>query len=140
MTTLGLARVGCSRCSIKLFVMALARLKLLCRRAKALPASVLRHVRAYLCVYVQWHVPVWVEWLLDDKIRAVPRCGTRTRSVLIVLASSARIPAADYQPTQNSFPDTEPLPMQTVVDDPVTVTVKIVVKYKPWESKLPRTR
>ena len=120
--------------------MALARLKLLCRRAKALPADVLRLVRAYLCFYVQWHVPLWVEWLLEDKIRALPRCGTRSRSVLIVLATSARIPVADYRPDQNSLRDTGPLTRPFAVDYPVTVMVKIVVKYKPWESNLPQTR
>ena len=120
--------------------MALARLKLLCRRAKALPADVLRLVRAYLCFYVQWHVPLWVEWLLEDKIRALPRRGTRSRSVLIVLATSARIPVADYRLDQDSLRDTGPLTRPFAVDYPVTVMVKIVVKYKPWESNLPQTR
>ena len=119
--------------------MELARLKLLCRRARALPAEVLRLVQAYLVLHVQWHCPLWVEMLLEDKIRAMPRCGSRSRSFRIVMATSARIEYADYRQDQVSLYDRGPL-QAPEADQPVDVVVTMATKFKPWEHRCPRTR
>ena len=85
--------------------MAVARLLLLCRRTRALPAEVLRLVRAYLVLHMTWQCPLWVERLLDDKVMAMPRCGSRSRSFRIVLTATGTIEYADYRDDANRIYD-----------------------------------
>ncbi len=118
--------------------MAVARLLLLCRRTRALPAEVLRLVQAYLALHMRWQCPLWVERLLDDKIMAMPRCGFRSRSFRIVLTATGTIYYADYGQDGNHIygePLRAPEPVQ-----PVDVEVKLVTKYKPWKHRRPQTK
>ena len=119
--------------------MELARLKLLCRRASKLPNEAMWLVWAYLCFHVQWHVPLWMERLFENRKRSMPRCGSRSRSFRIVLATRARIDYADYRQDQISWYDKGPL-QSPVAGRPVEVVVKIVIKFKPWKDHSPRAR
>ena len=55
--------------------MALTRLELLCRKAKAMPADVLLLVQAYLAVHVGIRCPVWLGQMLEEKVRGNPFRG-----------------------------------------------------------------
>ena len=85
--------------------MAAARLLLLCRRTRALPAEVLRLVQAYLVLHVPWLCPLWVERLFNDKVMATPQCGSRSRSFRIVLAARGTVAYADYRDDANRIYD-----------------------------------
>ena len=56
--------------------MAAARLLLLCRKTRALPAEVLRLVHDYLFVHMA-NCPVWLNGMLADKERGLPRARNR---------------------------------------------------------------
>ena len=117
--------------------MAAARLLLLCRKTRALPAEVLRLVHAYIVVHVGWRCPAWVEQLFEDKVIALPRSGPRTRSFRIIFIASATIEYADYRQEENLY-DCSP-PHAPEPDQPVDVEVKMVTKYKPWKHPYPKT-
>ena len=121
------------------FVMAVARLLLLCRKTRALPAEVLRLVQAYLAVHVGWRCPTWVRQLFEDKVKALPRSGPRTRSFRIVLAASGTIEYADYRQEEDSWYNCGPL-RAPEPDQPVVVEVRMVTKFKPWKHPYPKTK
>ena len=119
--------------------MAATRLLLLCRKTRAWPAEVLRLVQAYLAVHVGWRIPMWVQWLFEDKVRALPRSSSRSRSYRIILTASATIEYADYRQDKNRIYDCGPL-RAPEPDQPVDVEVKMVTKYKPWKHPCPKTK
>ena len=119
--------------------MAATRLLLLCRKTRAWPAEVLRLVQAYLAVHVGWRCPMWMQRLFEDKVKALPRSGPRTRSFRIVLAASGTIEYADYRQEEDSWYNCGPL-RAPEPDQPVVVEVKLVTKYKPWKHPYPKTQ
>ena len=61
--------------------MAADRLSLLCRKTRVLPAQVFQLVRDYLLVHVGASCPMWLNHVLKDKVRALPRSLYRRISV-----------------------------------------------------------
>ena len=74
--------------------MAVARLKLLCRKARALPAEALLLVHCYLVAHVGASCPAWLKQMLEDKVLGVPPRGVVYRHAMLSFRVSHRI---DYE-------------------------------------------
>ena len=76
------------------FVMAVARLLLLCRKARALPAEALMLVHGYLVAHVGASCPAWLKQMLEAKVLAVLPRGVVYRYAMVSFRVSHQI---DYE-------------------------------------------
>ena len=104
--------------------MAADRLSLLCRKTRVLPAQVFQLVRDFLLVHVGARCPLWLNCVLEAKVRALPRGGYRR--ILVSFDVSKTIEYDVYRQDECRYGRTFPPHRMARPGQPVKVSVMMV--------------